>query len=105
MTETQRPSRRSTASRLRVILLDATMERRHRESFIDGPRGPEFAWQAYEREQMHAAVNAERAALGKPPVPVDGVLDAAHEAGGHCDYAFEYAWHCSRLVFQEELDG
>jgi len=102
MTETtplqRNDERRRLAAQFREVLFTAAEHRRERDDLVDTPDGPEMGWVIYERNQMHAATDAERAARGLPPVPLPDLLRVERSAYGHSDYAAQYAWGCALLV-------
>jgi hypothetical protein len=59
----------------------------------------ELRWQRYELLGMLAAVNNERAALGKPPVDIHVIELAEQQACGHVDYADKWPFYCAEIVF------
>ena len=64
------------------------------EGNLDGKR---------EHAAMFAAVNDERARLGKTPLALRDVQDAELPALGHVDYPYQFARCCGQLVLGESL--
>lgn len=90
--------RRALMHRFEEVLLEAAGHRRERDDIVTGPGGlPECEWVGYERDQMRAAVDAERARRGLPPVSGEAVRRVEQMAAGHCDYAKKYALYCAEL--------
>lgn len=88
--------------RLLGVLHYAMRERERRRDFVPGPDGyPECRWAAYERSQMHGAVNGIRVSRGLAPVTLDAVLAVEGQAVWHVDYDSKFAIGCADLV----LDG
>ena len=100
MTETtfEHRDRMALRDQLVDVLAAAASHRHERETVVDTPYGPEAGWVAYEREQMLAAVNRERATHRRPDVTVEDVARVERMAAGHVDYAMKYALYCSELA-------
>jgi hypothetical protein len=81
--------------RFRAVLAAAMEQRNQREDLVDTPDGPEIGWVLFERAAMHEAVNAARAEVGKPAVPVELVERAEGLAVGHVDYHPKFALYCA----------
>jgi phosphopantetheine adenylyltransferase len=62
----------------------------------------ECAWVTYEREQMLAAVNVERASRGLEPVTIQHIERVEQMACGHVDYAVKYPLYCSEIALGED---
>jgi len=90
--------RRVLREQFEDVLATAARERSQRWDKVTTEHGDELGWVVYEREQMHAAVNEARAALGLGEVPVAGVERAERKAHGHADYARQFAWGCACLA-------
>lgn len=73
-------------------------ERPRRPNLVDTRFGPELEWMGWEREQMAAEVNKQRAERGLPPIPSHKVDYAEQWASGHIDYAEKFALNCAELV-------
>lgn len=84
---------------LQTVLAEAAEHRREREDTVDTATGPEPAWVVYEREQMLAVVNAERASRGLSPAAMSAMERVERLACGHSDYAKKYALYCSEIAF------
>jgi hypothetical protein len=89
---------REATGLLYTVLIAAQTERGQRPDLVDGPDGPECAWAAFERSQMHQAVNEIRAAHGMQPVHLDDVIMAERQAAGHCDYTRKFAFYCAEIT-------
>jgi len=57
-------------------------------------------WIAYERQQMHTAVVAARAKLGKGPISLAEIERVEATAVGHTDYARKWSLYCAELVLK-----
>jgi len=55
-------------------------------------------WVVYEREVLLAAVNEERAKIGRKPIPMADVIRVERVAMGHVDYSSKLALYCAELV-------
>ena len=94
--------RRRLKARFRDVLVEAATHRDERQDIIDGPDAwPEMGWAAYERQQMRAAVDAERAGRGLPPADPETLLRIERSATGHSDYADQFAFGCARIAMGE----
>lgn len=88
--------------RLLERLIDLSTQRGQRDDLL--PSG-QVAWEVYEREQMLAAVNIERAGRGLPPVDISLVEQAEQMAAGHFDYGSKFALYCAEIVLDEKREG
>ena len=79
------------------VLLDESQHRNSRSTFIEG----EIEWIVKEREAMFKTLLAERAKLGKGPVPLAALMQVERLATGHVDYADKFALGCAELVLGE----
>jgi hypothetical protein len=82
----------------------AAKERKKRQEMVPDPLEPDwkvFGWQLHEREQMHAAVNAERARRGLPPADITAIRRADGLAAGHVDYATKFPLYCAEVALGE----
>lgn len=98
-------ARRNLIAHFFETLATAQTHRRERDDFVDSdvdPYGHEVGWVVYEREQMHAAVNAELAKRGLGPAPLDEILYIERQAQGHVDYVKKWAIGCADLVLTKE---
>jgi hypothetical protein len=86
---------RDTKGRLQGRFTELASERGKRMEH----NGRELAWQRHELLGMLAAVNNERAALGRPPVDIRVIELADQLACGHVDYADKWPWYCAEIVF------
>lgn len=85
--------------RFEEVLLEAASHRRERDEVVTGWGGlPECGWVAFERDQMRAAVDAERGRRHLPPVAPEAVARVEQMASGHCDYSKKYALYCAELA-------
>ena len=103
MAETMTPLQRNSecrriAGELRAVLNLAATHRDERQFTVNGPDGPELGWIAYERYQIRAVVDAERAARDLPPARLDAIVRVERLATGHSDYVAKFAWGCAELV-------
>lgn len=91
--------RRALMHQFEEVLLTAAEHRRDRDDLVTRPDGvPECGWVAYERDQMRAAVQAERARRDLPPAPEADIMRAERMATGHCDYVKKFALYCAELA-------
>lgn len=79
---------------LMEALATAQLERGQRREWRDG----EIEWVTHERNVMHAATNAIRAAKGMAPIDLALIRDAEQQACGHIDYTKKFALGCERLT-------
>ena len=93
---------RRLAEKFREVLYDAASRRAERDDIVQAADGPEMGWALYERDQMRAAVNAEREARGLPPATAGDILRVERPGRGHSDYAAQFAWACAQLVMYPE---
>lgn len=98
ITTRQAASRKAVTDRFAGVLNEASRHRRQREDIETGTFGLEPGWVAFERRQMLAAVNAERAARDLPSVPERDVFRAERMACGHSDYARTFAFCCAQIA-------
>jgi len=93
--------RKLVLARMDEVFSTAAKERSQREDFVRDPHDTLSVpvWVLYEREKMHEAVNAERAALGLDPVSVLEVIKVENCAKGHVDYQRKFVLYCTELVF------
>ncbi len=84
----------------RLPLLIATMHAALSEAQAVRHKRPDLGWIAYERGVMFAAVQEERAKLGKAPVPLTEIERVERLACGHSDYTRKFALGCAELVLQ-----
>jgi len=91
---------RELVALFRETLLLAAEERADRDEFTED--GRELEWVRHERGVMHGAVNRERGERGLPPVSLEAVMTAEQRAGGHSDYAAQFAYGCAGLVMGGE---
>ena len=98
MTGAEHEQMRDTAALLgdRFTELAAERDKPVRQEYTAD--GTELRWQRYELLGMLAAVNNERAALGKPPVDLAAIRLADGQACGHVDYARKFPWYCAEIV-------
>lgn len=90
--------RRALMHLFEEVLMEAASHRSERDDMVTGPGGfPECEWVGYERDQMRAAVDAERTRRGLPPVAEREIQRVEQMASGHCDYAKKYALYCAEL--------
>lgn len=61
---------------------------------------PVSEWIVHEREVLLAAVNEERAKIGRKPIPMGDVVRVERMACGHSDYSSKLALYCAELVYQ-----
>ena len=97
--------RKARIDHFRSVLLSAAEHRRERDDFVPSAEnryGQETGWVVYERDQMHAAVNAELAKRGQPPAARDDILYIERQACGHSDYVAQWAIRCADLVLTRE---
>ncbi len=84
------------------VLRDASRQRGKRGDFVpDGPGATVPGWVLFERDAMRAAVDAERAARGLPPVEPDRIIRVERLACGHVDYMEKYALYCAEMALGE----
>lgn len=95
--------RQAVNTRIDIVFSEAARKRREREEFVRDPDDNMLVpgWILYEREQMKAAVNAERAKLGKGEVDPKKLLRVEHAAMGHVDYQRKFVLYCTELVFDD----
>lgn len=93
--------RRALRDRLLTRLIELSRQRGERDRLA--PSG-EVAWMPYEREQMLAAVNIERAGRGLPPVGLGLVERVERMAVGHSDYGTKFALYCAEIVLDEKRE-
>lgn len=55
-------------------------------------------WILAERLALFEAVNARRALVGKPSVPITEIERVERQAVGHSDYGHKFALYCAELV-------
>ncbi len=82
----------------------AAKERNKRPDVVADPVNPRWtapAWMVFERERMHAAVNAERARRGLVPVDLRAIARVESLACGHVDYAKKYPLYCAEIALGE----
>lgn len=90
--------------RMRGVFDNAAKERRKRSEMVEDPLDPgmmTFGWVIHEREQMHAAVNAERVRRGLAPVGLRPIFRADQMAGGHSDYSSKFPLYCTEIALGE----
>lgn len=80
--------------RMERVFDSAASQRKRRTEWVNG----ELAWVTYEREQMHKAVNEERAKLGLDPIGIEEVRRVETCASGHTDYWRKFTLYCSELA-------
>jgi hypothetical protein len=95
----------SVLASMKGVFETAAKERKSRQEMVADPVDPAwpiFGWILFEREQMHAAVNAERARRGLSPVDVQLVVRADRLASGHSDYSSKYPLYCTEIALGED---
>lgn len=87
-------------NRMQAVFQTAAAERSKRPNLVPEPGEgrTELEWVLFERSTMLAAVNAERAVIGLPPVDVTMVRRVERLAEGHTDYATKFPLYCAELV-------
>jgi hypothetical protein len=90
--------RRVLCEQFENVLAQAARERNQRQDTVTTGHGREPGWVVYERQQMHAAVNAARTGLGFSDVSAADIERAERKATGHADYARQFAWGCACLA-------
>lgn len=91
-------------SQMRGVFDKATKERKKRQEMVEDPLDPgwkTFGWILFEREQMHKAVNAERARRGLMAADVKFIARADRLASGHSDYFSKYPLYCAEIALGE----
>lgn len=68
------------------------------EDVVEPWPGREPGWALYERQQLHTAVNVERACRYLESVPESVIKRVERMACGHSDYAEKYTLYCAELA-------
>lgn len=89
-----------------AVFQKAAQERKKRQEFVQDPLETRFAytvpgWVLFERDAMHAAVNAERASRGLPPIELKAIERVERLACGHVDYSRKYPLYCAEIALGE----
>ena len=95
----------SVLASMKSVFDAAAKERKKRQEMVTDPTDPAwpvFGWILFERERMHAAVNAERARRGLSPADVKLIVRADRLASGHSDYASKYPLYCTEIALGED---
>lgn len=93
---------RTLSAEFRAALIAAQAERPNRPDLVTVDGEPEREWVVYERSVMHRRVNAYRARVGLPEVPLAAVVRAEWQSAGHFDYTQKFAFYCAELALKED---